>query len=67
MALFLSRKLGQRIIINGNITIEVVEFKGKNVKLAFNFPDGCSVLREEIIHKAKESNQYQSYKKVRGG
>ena len=54
MGLILSRKKGQRIIINGNIILEVVGVGGKQVKLDFQFPEGCSVLREEIIERAKE-------------
>ena len=51
--LFLVRKVGQQIIIDGDIILEVVEINRKSVKLGFKFPKGKSVLRKEILNKAK--------------
>ena len=36
--LYLSRKLGESIIINNTIELQVIEVKGKSVKLGFTFP-----------------------------
>ena len=51
--LYLQRKVGQKIIIEGDIEMEVVEIKGNRVRLGFKYPDGKSVLREEILERAK--------------
>ncbi len=54
--LYLTRKIGEKIVINNNIEIEVVEVKAKSVKLGFNFPSDNSVLRKEIYDLIKEEN-----------
>jgi len=54
--LYLSRKLGESIIINNSIELQVVEIKGKSVKLGFVFPPEASVLRKEIFDKIREEN-----------
>ncbi len=55
--LYLSRKLGESIIINNSIELQVVEVKGKSVKLGFVFPPDASVLRKEIHDKISAENQ----------
>jgi len=52
----LSRKKGERIIINGNIVLEVEEIKGNTVVFRFDSPKTTSILREEIITKARLEN-----------
>ena len=54
--LYLTRKIGESIIINNNIELEVVEIRGKTVKLGFNFPKEASILRKELHDKIKEQN-----------
>ncbi len=54
--LYLSRKIGESIIINNNIEMTVVEIRGKSVKIGFTFPQDASVLRKEIHDKIKEEN-----------
>lgn len=51
--LFLQRKIGQQIIIEGDIILEVIEINRGNVKLGFKFPEGKSVLRKEVLDRAK--------------
>ena len=55
--LYLTRKLGESIIINGDIELTVVEVKGKAAKLGFTFPPSASVLRKEIHDKISQENQ----------
>ena len=55
--LYLNRKPGEAVIINQNIEVRVVEIRGRTVKLGFNFPDGASVLREEVFEAVKEANE----------
>lgn len=54
--LYLSRKLGESIIINDTIEMEVVEIKGRSVKLGFVFPSDASILRKELYEKIREQN-----------
>lgn len=46
--LVLSRKQNQTIVINGNITIEVLQVKGKGVRLGIKAPSEVRVLRGEL-------------------
>ncbi len=54
--LYLSRKIGESIIINNSIELTVVEVRGKVVKIGFNFPPDATVLRKEIHDKIMEEN-----------
>jgi carbon storage regulator len=46
--LVLSRKFGETIRIDGDITITVLEIKGNKVSLGINAPEEVRVLREEL-------------------
>ena len=54
--LYLTRKLGESIIINNNIELTVVEVRGKSVKLGFLFPKEATILRKELYDKIMEQN-----------
>lgn len=51
------RKKNESIIINEEIELEIVEIKGKTVKLGFKFPKGCSVLRKELFERIKSESE----------
>lgn len=55
--LYLSRKVGESIIINNSIELTVVEVRGKTAKIGFTFPPDVTVLRKEIHDKITEANQ----------
>ena len=55
--LILSRKVGEAIIIAGNIKIRVLENKGGLVKLGVEAPDQVIVHREEIYLRILEENK----------
>lgn len=55
--LYLTRRKGESIIINGNISLEVVELKGSMVKLGFTFPSDATILRKEIHDKIRVQNE----------
>jgi len=55
--LYLSRRVGDSIVINDQITITVTEVRGKTVKLGFDSPQGTRVLRKEIYDKINAENQ----------
>ena len=44
--LVLSRKAGQKITLDGSITVTVVEVTGKGVRLGIDAPKGVRILRE---------------------
>ncbi len=46
--LVLSRKKGERILIGGDVTIEVVEVRGDKVWLGITAPKSTRVDREEV-------------------
>jgi len=46
--LVLSRKKNESIVIDGQITIEILQVKGKGVRLGINAPQHVRVLRGEL-------------------
>ena len=54
--LYLTRKIGESVVINDSIELTVVEVKGRSVKLGFSFPPSASVLRKELYERIREEN-----------
>jgi carbon storage regulator len=52
--LILTRRIGEKIIIDHNIEVVVAGIKGNQVRLAINAPKDISVHREEIEKKVKK-------------
>ena len=55
--LYLTRKIGESVIINDDIEVTVVEVRGKSIKLGFTFPSSASVLRRELYDKIQRENR----------
>lgn len=55
--LYLTRKIGETIIINDNIEVTVIDIRGKSVKLGFTFPADATVLRQEIYDRIQAENR----------
>ena len=55
--LYLTRKIGESVIINDDIEVTVVEIRGKSIKLGFTFPAEASVLRREIHERIQAENR----------
>ncbi len=55
--LVLTRKKGQKLIINDNIEITVLETRGESVKIGINAPRDVSIFREEIYEEIKKANE----------
>ncbi len=55
--LFLTRKLGESIVINDDIVVTVTEIKGNHIKLSFDYPKSVRVLRKEIYDRIQTENQ----------
>ena len=49
--LYLTRKIGDAVVINDKIEVTVIEVRGHSVKLGFTFPEDATVLRKEIHEK----------------
>jgi len=46
--LVLSRKVGEKIIIDGHITVQVVSISGNKIRLGIVAPPEVEILREEL-------------------
>jgi carbon storage regulator len=55
--LYLTRKVGESVMLNENVEVTVVQVRGKTVKLGFVFPPEVSVLRREIFERIQEENR----------
>ncbi len=54
--LILTRKVGEGIVLNDNVTIRVVEISKGVVKLGIDAPKEMLILREELEQAVKQSN-----------
>ena len=55
--LYLTRKIGDSVVINDNIEITVIEVRGRSIKLGFTFPPEVTVLRRELYDKIQAENR----------
>lgn len=53
--LVLTRKAGEKIVLDGNIILTVVEVNGNRVKLAFEAPQDVVILRGELVDRGQET------------
>lgn len=54
--LILTRKVNQKLIINENIEIVILESYRNSVKIGVNAPKDVQIYREEIYNEIKKSN-----------
>lgn len=54
--LILTRKIGEGVVLNENITVRVIEISKGVVKLGFDAPKNMLILREELERAIKEAN-----------
>lgn len=52
--LILTRRVGESIIINDNVTVSILAVKGNQVRLGIKAPADVTVHREEIYRWIKE-------------
>lgn len=55
--LYLTRKVGESIVINDDIELTVVEVRGKSIKLGMTFPADVSVYRREVYDRIQAEKQ----------
>ncbi|HEU5046576.1 MAG TPA: carbon storage regulator [Rickettsiales bacterium] len=65
--LYLTRKIGESVIINNTIELTVVEVKGRSVKIGFNFPPEATIMRKELHDRIMEQNLAASRSGDTGG
>jgi carbon storage regulator len=51
MPLVLSRKVGEKIVIDHDIIVTIKEIRGKKCQLLFDAPDDVDIIREELLRK----------------
>ncbi len=49
--LVLSRKVGDKLVIDGNITVEVVKIQGNRISLGIVAPSNVKILRGELTEQ----------------
>lgn len=55
--LVLSRRTNESIIVNGNITITVLEIRGDHIRLGIDAPREITIHREEIHAELAKANK----------
>jgi len=55
--LVLSRKVGERILIGGDIAITVVKVAQGGVRIGIDAPSELAVVREELAEQLKQAEQ----------
>ena len=58
--LVLSRKKGESVVVNGNITIVVVDVRGDKARIGIEAPADVPVYRSEVLGKSGEGGLYLS-------
>ena len=53
--LVLSRKVGDKLVIDGNITVEVVRIHGNRITLGVVAPSDVKILRGELAQKQTQT------------
>ena len=61
--LILTRKIGESLIIDDQITVSVMDVKGNQVKLGVDAPKEIRVFREEISPRGRRDKTVGSEKK----
>lgn len=62
--LILCRRVGESIVINGEIFCTVLGFKGKQVSLGFDAPEDVDIHRDEIFRKIQAGEIEQTTEKA---
>ncbi len=53
--LVLSRKVGDKLVIGGNITVEIVKIQGNRITLGIAAPADVKILRGELTQKQSKT------------
>ena len=50
--LVLARRFGERIVIDGQITVTILEVHGRQIRLGIEAPKEVTIKREELLRSA---------------
>ncbi|MGC9222075.1 MAG: carbon storage regulator CsrA [Solirubrobacteraceae bacterium] len=53
----ITRRAGERVIVGGEVVVEVLEVKGNTVRLGIEAPRSVSIYREELWLEIKRENE----------
>ena len=59
--LVLSRKVGEKLVIDGNITVEVVKIQGNRITLGIQAPSDVKILRGELNQKQPKTDSMEIF------
>jgi len=57
--LVLSRKVGDKLVIDGNITVEVVKIQGNRISLGIVAPSNVKILRGELSQQKVDAQTFE--------
>ena len=55
--LCLKRRVGERLVINGNIVVTILKIDGSKVQVGIEAPDEVKVVRSELLDVVKASRE----------
>jgi carbon storage regulator len=55
--LILTRRVGEAVVINEEVTVTILGVKGNQVRIGVNAPKSVSVHREEIFERIKNERE----------
>jgi len=58
--LILSRKVNEKVVINDDITISIIEIRGDQVRVGIDAPKKIKVFRQEVYDAIKAENKAAS-------
>jgi len=57
--LVLTRKIGEEIVIDGNIRVTITSIKGDKVRIGISAPPHVAVHREEVYNRLSEFAEHE--------
>lgn len=54
--LVVTRKAGEQIVIGDNITVTVLEIRGRQVKIGIQAPDSVRIVRAELLDRRPQGH-----------
>lgn len=64
--LILTRRVGETVMIGGDVTVTVLGVKGNQVRIGVNAPRDVAVHREEIFERIKREQQEGAERSAKG-
>jgi carbon storage regulator len=55
--LYVTRKVGEAVMIGDRIEVTVVAVRGRSIRLGFAFPPEVTVLRRELYERIRDENR----------